>query len=128
MKIRKIIQTAAVTLVMAFAFALPVVTTDGPVASAAAPASVTQGVKDATPSGAGTVPLATLIKNIVNILLFVVGVASVIIIIIGGLRYVTSAGDSSQISGAKNTILYAVVGLVVATMAFAIVNFVTSKL
>ena len=49
---------------------------------------------------------------------------AVIKIVIGGIRYATSGGDSTQIQAAKNTILYAVVGLVVAIMAFAIVNFV----
>lgn len=72
--------------------------------------------------------LASLIKNVVNVLLFIVGVAAVIMIIIGGLRYVTSSGDSSQVTAAKNTVLYSVVGLVVAALAYAIVNFVVDKL
>jgi lysylphosphatidylglycerol synthetase-like protein (DUF2156 family) len=61
---------------------------------------------------------------IVNTLLFVVGAVSVVVIIYAGIRYVTSAGDSSRVAGAKNTLLYAVVGLVVAVLAYAIVNFV----
>ena len=65
-----------------------------------------------------------LVQNIINLLLMVVGIISVIMIIIGGIRYTLSAGDSSQISNAKNTILYAVIGLVVAIAAYAIVNFV----
>jgi len=64
------------------------------------------------------------IKTIVNVLLFVLGAIAVIMIIIGGIRYSTSNGDSSQITGAKNTILYAVIGLIVAILAYAIVNFV----
>lgn len=70
--------------------------------------------------------LPTLIKNVINILLFVVGIIAVIAIVIGGIRYTTSNGDSSQTKSAKDTILYAVVGLVVAIMAFAIVNFVVT--
>lgn len=66
--------------------------------------------------------------KIINILLIIVGVAAVIVIIIGGLKYVVSGGDPAGITAAKNTILYAVVGLVVAIMAGAIVNFVLSKL
>jgi TRAP-type C4-dicarboxylate transport system permease small subunit len=65
-----------------------------------------------------------MVKDIINILLFVLGIIAVIMIIIGGIRYVVSAGDSSAITAAKNTILYAVIGLVVAILAFAIVNFV----
>lgn len=64
------------------------------------------------------------LRSVINILLTVVGIVSVIMIIIGGIKYVTSAGDQNQVSGAKNTILYAVVGLVIASMAFAIVNYV----
>ena len=64
------------------------------------------------------------INNIVNTLLFVLGTIAVIMIIVGGIRYTTSNGDQSQLSSAKNTILYSVVGLVVAIMAYAIVNFV----
>ena len=66
--------------------------------------------------------------NIVNTIIFLIGSVAVIMIIVGGLKYVTSAGDSSAVSGAKNTILYAVVGLVVAAMAYAIVNFVLSRI
>lgn len=82
---------------------------------------------DKVNSGPNT-SLTTLIKNVVNVLLFIVGVASVVMIIIGGLRYTTSGGDASNVTAAKNTILYAIVGLVVASLAFAIVNFVVDKL
>lgn len=69
-----------------------------------------------------------LIQSIINILLFLIGAIAVIMIIIGGIRYVVSAGDQGQITGAKNTILYAVVGLVIAIMAYAIVNFFVNQL
>lgn len=62
--------------------------------------------------------------TITNILLFIVGAVSVIMIIIGGLRYVTSGGNSASVSAAKNTILYAVVGIVIAILAYALINFV----
>ena len=68
--------------------------------------------------------LPKLIQDVVNVLLYVIGAVAVIMIVIGGIRYTTSNGDSSQITSAKNTILYAVVGLVVAMLAYAIVNFV----
>lgn len=64
------------------------------------------------------------IKDIVNILLFILGAIAVIMIIIGGIRYTTSNGDAGAIKSAKDTILYSVVGLVVAILAYAIVNFV----
>ena len=62
--------------------------------------------------------------SITNILLFVIGAIAVIMIIIGGLRYVTSGGNSASISAAKNTILYAIIGIVVALLAYAVINFV----
>lgn len=64
------------------------------------------------------------LKNVVNVLLFILGAIAVIMIIIGGIRYTTSNGDASNTKAAKDTILYAVVGLVVAILAYAIVNWV----
>ncbi|MBI3889826.1 hypothetical protein HY312_04635 [Candidatus Saccharibacteria bacterium] len=63
-------------------------------------------------------------KIITNVLLFVIGAVSVIMLIIGGIRYVVSGGDSTAVQNAKNTILYAIVGVVVAILAYAVVNFV----
>lgn len=65
-----------------------------------------------------------LVNTVVNILLWAIGLISVIMIIIGGIRYATSNGDSNAVTGAKNTIMYAVIGLVIAIFAYAIVNFV----
>lgn len=67
------------------------------------------------------------IKNVVDVMLFLLGAIAVIMIIIGGIRYATSNGDASNTKAAKDTILYAVVGLVVAILAYAIVNFVVSS-
>ena len=79
-------------------------------------------------TGTAGFSLETAIGNIINTLLFITGMVAVIMIVIGGLRYVTSNGDSNQASQAKNTILYAVIGLVVAIMAYAIVNFVVTNI
>lgn len=62
--------------------------------------------------------------TISNLMLFGIGAVSVIMVIVGGLRYVISGGNSATITTAKNTILYAIVGLVIAILAYAIVNFV----
>ena len=66
--------------------------------------------------------------RIINTLLVILGSVAVIMIIIGGIRYAVSNGDQAQITAAKNTILYSIVGIVVAIMAGAIVNFVISRL
>ena len=68
-----------------------------------------------------------IVKQIINIMSLVVGVVAVIMIIIGGFKYVTSGGDSGNVSGAKNTILYAVVGLIVVALAQVIVRFVVDR-
>ncbi len=67
-------------------------------------------------------------ETVTNILLFLVGAVSVIMLIIGGIRYVVSGGDQSAVTSAKNTILYAIVGIVVAFLAYAAVQFVTQTL
>ncbi len=66
-------------------------------------------------------------KIITNVLLFIIGAVSVIMLIIGGIRYTVSGGDQNAVTGAKNTILYAIVGIVVALLAYAAVNFVLSS-
>lgn len=72
--------------------------------------------------------LMTTIGTISDILIYVLGAVAVIMIIIGGFRYATSNGDQSQITGAKNTIMYAIIGIVVALLAYAIVRFVVSNI
>ena len=71
---------------------------------------------------------APLVKTIVDMLLYVVMICSVIMIILGGARYAMSGGDSGKVTSAKNTILYAVVGIVVAVLAWAIVGYVANQL
>lgn len=70
----------------------------------------------------------SIVSTIVNILLFIVGALSVIMLIVGGLRYVISGGNSTAVTAAKNTILYAIVGLVIAFLAYAAVNFVINAI
>jgi len=69
-----------------------------------------------------------LIADVINIFSLVVGVVSVIMIIIGGFQYITSAGDSNKVGTAKNTILYAIIGLVIVALAQFIVQFVLSRI
>lgn len=71
--------------------------------------------------------LGGMVKIIINTVLVVLGMVAVIMIVIGGVRYTTSNGESSAVKSAKDTILYAIIGLVVAIMSFAIVNFVVGR-
>lgn len=66
-------------------------------------------------------------RIITNVLLFIIGAVSVIMLIIGGIRYTTSQGDSSAVTSAKNTILYSIIGLIVAILAYAAINFVITS-
>jgi len=66
----------------------------------------------------------SIFTTVVNVLLFVIGAISVIMLIYGGIRYTTSAGDSGAVTSAKNTIMYAIIGLIIAFLAFAVVNWV----
>ena len=88
--------------------------------------SATKACGKGKASVCGNSDISTIFTFVANALIFVIGAVSVIMIILGGLRYVTSNGDSKATASAKDTILYSVVGLVVAIAAFAIVTFVTS--
>lgn len=67
-------------------------------------------------------------RQVTNVILYIVGIIAVIMLIIGGIKYVVSGGDAKKVTDAKNTVLYAIIGLVVCFLAFAIVNFVIASL
>ncbi|HEX5456185.1 MAG TPA: pilin [Candidatus Saccharimonadales bacterium] len=71
--------------------------------------------------------LNNLVATIVNLFSVLVGIIAVLMVIVGGFRYITSGGDSGNVSSAKNTILYAIVGLVIVALAQFIVKFVLAK-
>ena len=99
--------------------------------SGSASAQVSQGINTATTSemkGKSIDGDKGLIKTVVNVLLWAVGILSVILIIFSGFRYITSAGDASKTKSAQSTLTYSVVGLIVAIMAYAIVNMVINRL
>jgi hypothetical protein len=86
----------------------------------------TSTTTDCTSSGQNG-KLNTLLTNAVNIFSIIVGVVAVIMIIVGGLRYITSGGDSTKVSGAKNTLIYAIIGLIIVALAQLIVHFVLGQ-
>ena len=67
-------------------------------------------------------------KQVTNTILYIVGIIAVIMLIIGGIRYVISGGDSKKVTDAKNTIMYAIIGLIIAILSYAIVNFVINAI
>ena len=70
----------------------------------------------------------SIFRKITNTIIFLVGAIAVIMLIIGGVRYVVSAGSDEAVKGAKNTILYAIIGIVVALLAYAAVNFIIGQI
>jgi hypothetical protein len=88
---------------------------------------------DCTKSDTSTTPTnlfqsGGVFQIVVNVLLFLIGAIAVIMLIYGGIRYTISGGDSKNVTAAKDTILYSIVGIIVAVLAFAIVNFVINGL
>lgn len=79
-----------------------------------------------TETAAGGLSMQIVISTVIGTMLFVVGLLAVVMLIYGGIRYVTSHGDKAQVTAAKETIMYAVVGLVVAIAAFAVVQWITN--
>jgi TRAP-type C4-dicarboxylate transport system permease small subunit len=67
------------------------------------------------------------VKTIIDVIIGVLGIVAVIVIVLGGVQYTLSTGDPGRIKKAKDTILYGIIGLVVAILAYAIVNFVLSS-
>lgn len=82
----------------------------------------------ATDIGIPTLSGEDVFTNVLNVFYFLIGVIAVIVIIIAGIRYASSNGESGKITGAKNQILYSVVGLIVVFSAFVITNFVVGRL
>lgn len=89
------------------------------------------GAKDA--GGKGQTPanaeesINKTIRSIINLFSLAVGVIAVIMIMIGGFRYITSGGTAEKVSSAKTTILYAIIGLVIVALAQIIVKFVINE-
>jgi len=77
--------------------------------------------------GAGLLDKGGFVNNAINAVIVLIGALSVIMVIIGGLRYVLSGGDAAGLKSAKDTILYALIGLVIALLSFSVVGFVINR-
>ena len=67
------------------------------------------------------------VTQIINVFLYIIGIISVIMLIFGGFLYITSAGNPEKVKNAKNTIMYAIIGLIIAIFAYAIINWVVTQ-
>jgi hypothetical protein len=89
--------------------------------------SCTSAISNGAYNSASTSSVQNLLTTAVNIFSIVVGIIAVIMIVVGGFKYITSGGESSKVSGAQSTILYALVGLVIVVLAQVIVHFVLNR-
>ena len=91
--------------------------------------TIQNGIACAKPNGAPTVLFGQggVFTIIINAVLFIIGMIAVVMLIIGAVHYVTSGGDAAAVNKAKNTILYAIIGVVLSFMAYAIINFVVTQ-
>lgn len=117
------------TLMLVLGIGASVVALNAPTAFADAKAEVCNGV-NAAAGGTGCTGDAgvnSLITTVITIFSWIVGVLAVIMIIYAGFLYVTSGGDSGKISSAKNTLIYAIIGVIVVAFSQIIVKFVLQK-
>jgi hypothetical protein len=122
----------APTLVPAAAHAIaapttPTCSTTGSAVNSGANLGSSVATKCGSSAGVSNSAISADAKKLVDLLSVVVGAVSVIMIIYGGFRYITSGGDSGRVGNAKNTLIYAIVGLVIVALAQVIVHFVLNQ-
>ena len=126
-KLAKILSIAALALIgLASATTVPVFAADNICGND----NIDKSIQAASGcSNAGTTDeLPKVIVNIISGVIAVAGIIAVIFIIIGGINYMISTGDAGKVKKARDTVLYAAIGLVICILAFAIVNFVVRNL
>lgn len=121
-KIRRFLLAGIMSLGLAVPLALPVSAID--VFDQCTDVNVDSAICESSTEGESEDSLPTMAEIIVNTLLALLGMVSVVMIVVGGFRYTLSRGEASEVKTAKDIILYSAVGLIVAILAYAIVNFV----
>jgi hypothetical protein len=125
---KETIKTVFIAALLAIGIVSPFAYTETSFAVNAIQASCDESESDSTICEQGNgASVDSVVEIVVNVLLFIVGIISVIMIIIGGIRFVTAGGNAASVTAARNTILYAVIGLIVAALAYAIVQFVVDQ-
>ena len=131
-QIKRILTNLSLAVLMAVSIAglgftavQPIHAQTGNTSKACEGVALTGGSCDAAGGEAG---VQRVVETIIDVLSIIVGVISVIMIIIGGLRFILSGGDSSSTAAARNTIIYAIVGLVIVIFAQVIISFVVGRL
>ena len=126
-KLKNILISTLTVAVMVFGVSIIYQTGNTEIAGAIN-SEITSGM-NATSAGTSTpTDVNVVIKNVTNIMFFIIGAVSVIMLIYGGIRYTTSGGNANNVTAAKNTVIYSIVGLVISILAYAIVNFVVTNI
>ena len=125
-KLSSLLGSISVASLLSFQVVLAATT---PAATPPTPTSLSTGASAAAGTlSTNNISITSLLTTVTDTLIFIVGAISVIMIIIGGIRYVISAGNATHVTAAKNTIMYAIVGLVISIAAYAIVTFIFTQL
>ena len=124
-KLRSAVTVVAVAALAFGVFAVPAYATG----DCNAAEGLTGAVKNDCSQGSGQAKNLLgnggVVTTVINTMLFIVGLLSLVMIIFAGIRYTTAHGDKQQVTSAKDTLIYAVVGLIVAIIAYAVVNWIT---
>jgi predicted small integral membrane protein len=99
-------------------------TIPGSIENSAGDKSLDDVYKDSGMSSRGIFGSDNIVETVINLVLYLVGIIAVVMLIVGGIRYATSSGDEKKITSAKNTIIYSLLGLAFAILAWTLVNFV----
>ena len=125
---RSVVSLVAGLLVLISGLALaPAVYAAPSDAAADACAGVTAAGGGSCSTGSSGTDVKTIINTVITLLSWIIGVIAVIMIIYGGFKFVTSAGDSGKVTSARSTIIYALIGLVIVALAQTIVKFVIGQ-
>ena len=121
------LKTIAKSLIIAFAL-IGISLPTSPVFANACDSSLPADVREANGCNSSKDNLSPAIQGIINGVIGILSIIAVVFIVVGGVQYMTSGGDSGKVKTAKNTILYALIGLVICVLAFAIVNWLIGVL
>lgn len=124
---KQISKAKVLTVVMCLAMVFAAVSPVSLPVYADAKDEVKKGADMTNSGGSAKQDLPDIITTIINVMLFIAGALAVIMIIYGGIRYITAHGDEKQVKVAKDTIVYSVVGLIIAILAYALVTFIFDR-
>ena len=122
-------KTYIVATILVFGFALVALPAHGAAAGTASKSAACEAIGGTGGSNcsAGGADIDGLVGTIIDIISVVVGIMAVIMIIVAGAKFITSCGDANKVSSAKNSLLYAIIGIAIVALAQVIVRFVLQK-